>query len=291
MTEVIFQPEILWFDPNGQPPSQEVRAWWASLENPDNPLHNFIGHQHAVRRLCRIAFEVFGRYNRECSDHSFVLLGPSSSGKATLARKFAELICLPFVEVDAYSVSDINDVVVGMSKVLEETPIKNCQYETLELQDLGSGELVVPPCIVLIDGFEHLSPKVQLQLRQAFAGHVTTNGWKLNTKAICWIISWNNLLAPDGLDHFTQIRLKPLSVEEVAQIVALHHPDFPAEVCRLVAQHVRTPREALAFAKEMLAECEMHGGNWEETVAAVAKDWGFAKPMPWVNRMNGNGRH
>lgn len=285
----IFQPEIWFFDPTKQPPSQEVRAWWASTENPDNPFHNFVGNQHAVRRLCRVAFEVFGRHDRECSDYSFALLGPSSSGKATLARLFGDLICLPFVEVDAHSVNDINDVVVAIAKVLEATPIKNCQYETLEMQDLGDGQLIVPPCVVFIDGFENLSRKVEQGLRQAFAGSVQTNGWKLDTRTICWIISSNELLLPNGLDRFTTIRMKPLSIEEVAQVVALHNPDLPVEVCRLVAQHASMPREALAFAKEMRTEFEMNGGDWQHVAVAVAKDWGLTTTTPWTNRVRRNG--
>lgn len=286
----IFQPEIWFFNPNGQPPSREERAWWANPENPENDLHNFAGNQHAVRRLCRVAFEAFNRHNRECSDHLFALLGPASTGKATLARKFAELICLPFIEVDAHSVSDINDVAVAIARVLEQTKTANSRYETLEMQDLGEGQLMVPPCIVFIDGFEHLPKKVEQGLRQAFAGHFQTNGWKFNTKAICWIVSSNELLIPDGFDRFTKIRLKPLNVEEVAQVVAHHNSDFPGEVCRLVARHASTPREALAFAKEMRVEFEMNGGDWQEIADVVARDLGLTT-TPWTNRVRRNGRH
>lgn len=177
----IFQPELWFFRPDDSPPSKEVRTQWADPENPDNPLHSFIGNQHAVRRLCRVAFEVFGRHNRECGDHAFALVGPPSTGKAMLAHLFAELLCLPFVEIDAQSCNDLNDIAIAIARVLENTRIEHCQYPTLELQELGGGRLVVPPCIVFIDGIENLPKKIAKQL---FAGRLETNGWKFDRKRI-----------------------------------------------------------------------------------------------------------
>jgi hypothetical protein len=281
------QLEINFFLPGDPGPSKEVRASWADPEDEDNPLRNFIGNQHAVRRLCRVAFDVYGRYNRQCNDHSVVLIGPPSTGKATLARMFCEHICLPFVEINGAAVSDVNQIAVSIAKMLEETKIENCQYKTLELQDLGGGDVVVPPCMVVINNVHALPTKVEHGVRQATAGRLETNGWKLDTTRICWIIA--TTLLPDGFDRFTTIRLKPLSVEEVAQVMALNFPDLPAEVSLLIAQHAPSPRDALAFAEEMRIEWEMHGGDdWREVAAAVAKDWGVT---PWKNRVSRNGRH
>lgn len=288
--ETIYQPEIWFFDPADVPPSKEEKVWRADPKTPDNPFSAFIGNEHAVRRLCRAAFQVFGRHNRECSDQSFALLGPPSTGKATLARMFGRLIGLPLIEVDANACNDLNDIAVAIAKVLEETTIDNGQYPTLELQDLGGGEFMVPPCIVFLDGVTCLPKKVQRGMRQAIAGNIETNGFKLDSSAICWIVSNTEHLLADAFDHLTTVRLKPLSIDEVAQVVAIHNPNLPAEVCRLVARHASTPREALAFANEMRSEFEMHGGNWQKIVAVVAQDLGVTSTKPWLNRL-GSGRN
>lgn len=288
--ETIYQPEIWFFDPAYAPPSKEERVWRVDAKNPENPFSAFVGNGHAVRRLCRAAFRAFARHNHECSDHSFALLGPSSTGKATLARMFGQLIGLPFVEIDSQACNDLNDIAVAIAQVLENTKINNAQYPTLELQDLGNGEFMVPPCIVFINHVDGLPKKVEQGLRQAVAGTMTTNGFTLDTTAICWIVASSQHLLPDAFAHFTTIRLKPLSGEEVAQVVAIHNPDLPAEVCRLVARHASTPWQALAFANEMRTEFEMSGGDWQAVGAVVAKDHGLVASVPWLNRL-GNGRN
>jgi len=288
--ETIYQPEIWFFDPADASPSQEIRRAWCDPTNPNNPFSAFIGNEHAVRRLCRAAFQAFGRNNRECSDQSFALLGPPSTGKATLARMFGGLIGLPFIEIDSRSCNDVNDIAVAIAKVLENTTINNAQYPTLELQDLGNGEIMVPPCIVFVNDVDCLPKTVAQGIRQAVAGKFETNGFTLDTTAICWIVASNEHLLPDAFAHFTTIRLQRLSVEEVAQVVGLQNPDIPLEICHTIARHASTPREALAFAKEMQVEVEMNGGDWKEIVAVVAQDLSMTTTKPWINRL-GNGRN
>jgi len=288
--EYIYQPELFFFESDSAVPSPETRRAWCDPKNPDNPFSTFVGNEHAARRLCRVAFQAFARHNHECSDHSFALLGPSSTGKATLAQMLGQLIGLPFVDIDSRVCNDLNDIAVAIAKVLENTKIKNDQYPTLELQDLGNGEIMVPPCLVFINDVDCLPKKVEQGIRQAVAGTMTTNGFKLDSSAICWIVASTEHLLPDAFDQFTTLRLKPISIEEVAQIVGLSNRDFSAEVCRLVARNASTPREAVAFAKEMLVQFEMNGGDWQEIVAVVAHDLGGKNTKPWTNRL-GNGRN
>ena len=90
------------------------------------------------------------------------------------------------MEIDSHSCSDISDVAVSIAKVLENTPLPN---GTLELQDLGDGRIVIPPCIVFLNEVEKLPKKVLPGLRQAFAGSFESNGWQFDSSAICWIIT------------------------------------------------------------------------------------------------------
>lgn len=300
MSEIIYQPQLWFFDdpsvPPDQrlhpPPSDEERAWWVDPKNAGNPLSTFIGSEAAVRRLSRFAFQAFGRYNRQCSDFSFALLGPPSTGKTTLVRLFAELIGLPFVEIDGVAFGDLNDIATAIAETMERTEIScDAQYSTLELQDLGNGKIVIPPCVVFINEVHRLPKKIFPDLRKVFAGRFETNGWTFDSSAICWIVASDDLVLHNVFDRLMQVRLKPLSVDEVAQVVALHNPDFPTAVCRLIAQQVRTPREALIFAREVVVEAKMHG-DLERAITVVASDLGLEKPTPWTNRLNGrNGRH
>ena len=76
----------------------------------------------------------------------------------------------------------------------------------------------------------------------------------------------------------------PLNSKEIAQVVAIHNPDWAPEVCQLVA-HAGSPRNALAFAKEMRVEFEMSGGDWAEIAEVVAKDRNDQTSTPWLNRL------
>lgn len=285
--EIIFQPEILWFDPASSPPDEELRAWWADPSNPENPFSNFIGNKAAVRRLCRAAKFAFGKANRECSDQSFALLGPSSTGKTTLARMFAELLGLPFIEIDSKSAKTINDVVGAIAKVLEDTPIRGCQYETLALQDLADDcddpKFVVPPCVVFIDEAHNLSDKVEQGLlkaiekkdRQITCALNTGQMCSLDTSHICWMIATTDRGALfDAFDtRFQKIRLHLYTLDEIAQIVQINNPDWDISICKLVAQYGgRVPREALDFATEMRVESDGIDDSWGNIAARVAED-------------------
>jgi Holliday junction resolvasome RuvABC ATP-dependent DNA helicase subunit len=285
--EYIYQPEIWWFDPaDTLPPSEEDRAWWCNPENPENPFSKFIGNRQGVRRLCRSAFAAFGRYNRECSDQSFALLGPASTGKTTLARMYAQLIGLPFVEIDSNSCNDINDIAFAIAKVLENTKIENNpDYDTLELQDLGNNEIMVPPCIVFIDEVHNLPKKVEQGLLKAtekkdsklFVTKRNGDTITFDTAGICWMIATTDRGSLfDAFDtRFSKIHLKLYTLDEIAQIIHINNPDWDMDVCKIVAKYAgRVPREALAFAHEMRLEGEMSDDDddWENVAARVAED-------------------
>ena len=88
------------------------------------PLSRFVGNGRAKECLSRAAYAAWGRPNHCCADQSFALLGPSSSGKTTLARLFGETVMLPFVEVQPKSVRDSHDLFKTIELKLEQTVVR-----------------------------------------------------------------------------------------------------------------------------------------------------------------------
>jgi hypothetical protein len=289
MDEIKGQPQVEWWakDHPSQAPSIGQRKWRCdSVNNPENPFHTFVGNAHAVRRLNRAAFAALGRYNHECSDSSFSLIGPPSTGKATLAKMFADLLGLPFATISAQNCQSMTDLSIQIAEVCEKFVCGD--GVTLELREMVGDVYMIPPIIVFVNEFHALPKKVEQGLAKAINGKFTTeNGFSFNTSHVCWIISTTDAdLLVDPFDKFTSIHFKPLTAkEEVAQVVAIHNPDWTPDVCQLVAQHAGSPREALAVATEMRLEFEMNAGNWMEVAEIVARDRDDQKSTPWVNRL------
>lgn len=278
------QIELQWF-PEDQPqfaPNAETRKVWVDSRNPVNPFHKYIGNEIAVRRLCRAAYAGLGRYNRCCSDVAFALLGPASTGKTTLARMFAELVDLPFIEISPRSISSINDILVQIAKVLEETVVTQDDGTevTLELVELPGKRFKLPPCIIFIDEVHALRPNIVQGLLKATEKKdgilITEKGWIVDCKNVCWMIATTDRGSLfDAFDtRFTKINLRLYSLEEIAKIVKINNPDWTLDACQVVARYAgRVPREALAFAAEIRLELEMHDyDSTEDAAAVIAED-------------------
>lgn len=288
--ERIMSLQLSWF-PKDRPdlaPSAEARKIYCDPRFKENPFHEFIGNEHAVRRLCRAGFKALGRYNRCCNDQAFALLGPSSTGKTTMVRMIAELVGLPYVEISAPSVSSVTDIAASIAEVCENTWTTSLEDDTsvsLELAENGDDtHFLFPPMIVFIDEVHALPKKVEQALLKAVAANDakmdTENGFHFDTRHICWLIATTERgCLCDAFDNrFTKIQLNLYSLQEMARIVHVHNTDWSVEVCKLVAKFGgRVPREALAFAKEMRLEQEMNGGDWKKVAAVVAEDNGIDK--------------
>ena len=280
------QLEVVFFDENNpsEAPSSEEKRIWCNPSNPDNPFVKYIGNESAVRRLNRAAFSAFGKYNRSCAGQNFALLGPASTGKTTLAKMFAKLVDIPFVEISPRSIKEVSDIAEAIGKVCEETRFQNEDGTTssLELMEDENGNFIIPPLIVFIDEVHSLRKNIVQTLLTATEPNDNTlvceTNWVLDTKNVCWIIATTDRgQLFDAFDtRFTKIHLHLYSKEEISKIIHVANPDWNMNICRIVAEYSGgVPREALAFAKEMRAEHEMNGGNWENIAALVAEDNGI----------------
>ena len=255
-------------------PDAEGRRWLVNPENPNFRLNHFIGNKEAVRRLSRAIFAAFGRENRDCSDYSFALCGPASTGKTYLAKLFAKVLGLPFVVIEPQSVRKVQDIFDEIEKACVEF-----KGHDISLVEYDGGRYFLPPMVVFIDEVHNLKNSVVQGLLKATEPNdrlmVTENGYEVRTDKVCWMIATTDrgdLF--DAFDtRFQKVNLRLYSKEEMAQIIKMNNPDWEDEICMLVAKYnSQVPREALAFARDMRVEQEMSGDSWSEVAATVAKD-------------------
>lgn len=257
----------------------EDRRKSISPENSKLPLNNFIGNEEAIRRLSRAAFSAFGKTNHDCSDYSFALCGPPSTGKTHLAKLFAETVDLPFVVIEPQMARKTHDVFEEISKTLAEYEGRGVSKGELSLFDYGDNNYISPPLVVFIDEVHNLKKSVVQGLLKATEPKdrimITEEGFTLNTSKICWMIATTDrgdLF--DAFDtRFQKVPLRLYSKKEMAKIIKMNNPDWSNEVCLLVATYnSQVPREAIAFSKDMRVEFEMNPTDWESVAKRVAID-------------------
>jgi Holliday junction resolvasome RuvABC ATP-dependent DNA helicase subunit len=289
----INQTEFIFFPEDSVPPSAANRSWRVSRDNVSCPLNRFIGNDAAVRRLARSAFVAMEKYNHCCSDMSFALLGPSSTGKTTLARLFAETVDIPFVEISPKSVSNPMDVLIKIAEVCETSYVETFEGTySLELVRVRPADgsppspkmnyFWLPPMIVFLDEIHALNNTIIQALLKATEKSDSifdTGDWLVNTSNVCWMIATTDrgklLEAFDT--RFTKLFLNLYSTDEMAQIIQLANKDLDFDVCKLVAHYGgRVPGETLAFATEMKREREMNpDDSWDDVAGRIAEESGI----------------
>lgn len=270
------QNQRIFFGPNdpwgGIEPTEDERRRMVSRDNPDSEFFKFIGNDKAVRKLQTAAYKALGQPNHMMRDLAFSIFGPSSAGKTTIARAYAKVVELPFVEISPKAIKSVDDLFKEISRVLAE--------EGLPLVEvMRRGHYVLPPVVILIDEVHALSDGVVQGLLKATeyndAMMATESGKTVNTHNVTWMIATTDegKLFDAFRTRFSPVVLKYLAKSDVAKIVQLANPDLSLEVCSLVAHYnSRIPRKALEFARYMRLVQEMSGGSWEEVARQVAAD-------------------
>jgi Holliday junction resolvasome RuvABC ATP-dependent DNA helicase subunit len=255
-------------------PDPETRREIVSPDNPDFELNHFVGNKEAVRRLSRAVFSALGKRNRDCSDYSFALIGPASTGKTYLSKLFAKVIGIPFVVIEPQSVKQVQDIFDEIEKACVEF-----KGHDISLFEYDGGRYYLPPMVVFIDEVHNLKDSVVQGLLKATEPNdrvmVTEKGYVVKTDKVCWMIATTDrgdLF--DAFDtRFQKVNLRLYSRDEMAQIIKMNNPDWDDEICKIVAKYnSQVPREALAFARDMRVEHEMSGDSWEDVAATVAHD-------------------
>lgn len=262
------------------PPGSDQLEKFKRLVDPEcaeSPFNKFVGNRKAISKLSVVAFNALQRYNHVCSDISFALTGPASSGKTTLVRLFASILKLPLTEISPKSLGSLDDLMQQISETAEK--------KNVPLQECGDKSYVLPPCIVFIDEVHALKNSIVQGLLKATepkdAQLVTESGLKVNCFNVCWIIATTDIgkVFDAFRSRFSTIELKYLSKKDISKIVKNNFDQLDVETCDLVAHYnPKVPRKALEFAKYILLYGNMEEeGSWEEICEKVAENEGIDK--------------
>jgi Holliday junction resolvasome RuvABC ATP-dependent DNA helicase subunit len=259
---------------------EQTDAERKALVDPQNsisPFYGFVGNAAVMKRLSRLAYVALGEEDHQCKVN-LAFIGPASCGKTTLARKFSDVLKIPFCELEAKSLNCTDRLFNSIKDILEDSDLDLVNYDSEE-----SPHYVLPPMVIFIDEVHNLPNAVEQGLLKATEPKdrklVTKLGVVVDTSRVCWIIGTTEagqLFGP-FLSRFRKLRLNLYSKEEMAKIVQVHNPDWPLNTCRLVAFYASClPREAEDFANEVRTTAEYNQNwNWDQLVHEVAKDVGI----------------
>lgn len=258
------------------PPTEDERRFRVDfVNNPACPLYRFIGNDHARRKLAEAAFVALKRGNHCCRELAVFLSGPASVGKTTLMKLLAELLELPFVEVQPRSIKTVNDFFATIC-----TQIGDWGLPIVAVR--GSKNFRLPPCIIFVDEVHGLSQKIVDALLKACEGKdctlTTEKGEVVDCRFVCWAIATTECgdLFDAFESRFDEVPLRYYTREELAKIVQINNPDLEFAVCKLIAKFQRLPRKLLRFTESMRNKKEMHPAKeWEDIALEVATDNGI----------------
>lgn len=258
-------------------PDDDWKKWWIDRNNIHSPFYRFIGNDKAIRKMQAAAYTALGRENHLMRELAFAIFGPTSAGKTTLARVYAEVVGLPFMEIGPKSLKSMDDLFRIIRNSLGEAG--------LPLVELSPKHFTLPPCVIFIDEVHSLIGSVVDGLLKATefndAMMVTETGIVVNTINVTWMIATTDegKLFDAFRTRFSPIVLQYLNKSDVARIIKLANPDWSDETCALVAHYnSRIPRKALEFARYMRMIRGMEPTHsWAEIAAEAATNEGIDK--------------
>lgn len=266
------QPELIFFGddhPEQLPePTHEEKLKMIDRNNPESPFSKFIGNDKAVSKLQTAAYHALGNPNHVMRELAFAIFGPSSVGKTSLVRIYAETVGLPFLEISPKSVKTLDNIHSMIIDVLQEhnLPLVETEDEISEL----------PPMVIFIDEVHALSDSIVQGLLKATefndAQLVTETLKVIDTYNVTWMIATTDegKLFDAFRTRFNPIMLNYLNKKEMAQVIKKANPDFSDEACDLVALYnTKITRKALEFARYMRLRKEMFPDMTMEQIAHV----------------------
>jgi Holliday junction resolvasome RuvABC ATP-dependent DNA helicase subunit len=244
-------------------------------DNPSCSFSNFIGNDNAIDALSDLAFAGLLKEDRAASGVNILLAGPRSVGKTTVAKLFADVLELPFLELQAGEVLTAEYLFDRIDKKLEEeylglTPLSKVN---------GKDYYEIPPMVIFMDEIHSLpahAREVLLAALEQKTSRLVTAREELDCKNVYWVVATTERgqLPLPFESRFISVRLESYTLSEVAEIVAMN-TGWVAAACMKVAQLTKIPRQAIAFSQQALFASKRMNVGILDAVEIVAKRKGI----------------
>jgi holliday junction DNA helicase RuvB len=222
----------------------------------EKAFRGYIGNDHAVYQL-KVLLTLGLKQKTPKAGINFMFCGPGGTGKTELARRMAEALGTPFVNVPATAFKNLEELVQKIDSVVEESGTTLEQVGT----DSGMPLLLYPALTVFVDEVHAMARKADAYLNMLEPKE---------RRAVCRdrVCDFRNLvflaattdkgrLPTAFLSRFRIIDLRPYTLQEMCEIVRFPFvqagKSVSADICEALARVGRfIPRVALERAYQFL---------------------------------------
>jgi Holliday junction resolvasome RuvABC ATP-dependent DNA helicase subunit len=224
----------------------------------EKAFQGYVGNDHAVYQL-KVLLTLGLKQKTPRSGVNFMFCGPGGTGKTELARRMAEALGTPFVNIPATAFGNLEELVKKIDSVVEQSGAAPEQVGT----DSGMPLLRYPALTVFIDEVHAMAKKADsyLNMLEPKERRAVCRDCVCDFSDIVFLAATTGkgrLPAP-FLSRFRIIDLRPYTLEEMCEIVMLEFRragrTVSSDVCEALSKVGRfVPRVALERTRQFL-EC------------------------------------
>lgn len=222
----------------------------------EKAFEGFIGNDHAVYQL-KVMLTLGLRRTAPKAGVNFMFCGPGGTGKTELARRTAEALGTPFVNIPATAFKNLDELVQRIDSVVEQSGAKPEEVGT----DSGMPLLRYPALTVFVDEVHAMAKKADayLNMLEPKERRAVCKDRVCDFRALVFLSATTDKGKLPGpfLSRFRIVDLRPYTLDEMCEIVRLKFvqagKSVSQELCAALARVGRfVPRVSLERARELL---------------------------------------